>query len=51
MKPNFNKKYTIEDKMRHNPHRDLTGDYFYDNIGRFCNKDAINMLHSYGDNN
>ena len=39
MKANFNKKYE-SDEDKHNPNNDGTGDFFYDNIGKFCNSDA-----------
>jgi len=40
MKANFNKKYEIEDHDK--PNNDKSGDYFKDNIGKFCNSDSPN---------
>ena len=37
MRANFNKKYEHEDHSRFNPNGGNTGDFFYDNVSKFCN--------------
>lgn len=43
MKANFNKKYEHHEDHydKENLFNPSTGDYFYDNIGKFCNKDYL----------
>ena len=43
MKANFAKKYEIDEDPTNKENN--TGDPFYDNIGKFCNKDSQNQIH------
>jgi hypothetical protein len=42
MKSSINKKSEVEEHERNNPNNNLTGDHFYDNIGKFCSVNNIN---------
>ena len=37
MKSSYSRKNEIEEHEKNNPNQELTGDAFYDNIGKFCN--------------
>ena len=41
MKSNVSRKSEIEEHEKNNPNFEASGDQFYDNIGKYCNYDAI----------
>jgi len=45
MKGSLHRKLDTEEAERRHPNQVLTGDYFYDYIGKFCNSDAFKQYH------